>query len=181
LNLGDRIRDLRREKKLSGAELAQRSGVSRSLITQIEKNTSNPSIETLRRMANSLEVPIAAFFEEQEPTNGIVVRKNQRKQLKLPHSSVTYELLTPDLNRRLELLWIELEPGQRSFEMPMFGHLGEESAVVITGQVQVRINDDIFVLHEGDTISFDSSQPHSVANIGSIKAVMVSAITPPFF
>lgn len=132
-------------------------------------------------MANALEVPIATFFDVQEPANGFVVRKNQRKQLKLPYSSVTYELLTPDLNRQLELLWIVLEPGQQNSGSQMFGHLGEESAVVISGQVQVQINEDVFLLHEGDTISFDSNQPHCVSNPGNEKAVMVSAITPPFF
>ena len=181
MDLGERIRYFRIRKRITGAELAQKTSVSRSLISQIEKNNANPSIETLRRIANVLEVPIAALFEEQEPSNGMVVRKSQRKRLKLSQSNIFYELLTPDLNRQLELIWIEVEPGQQNVQAPSFGHIGEESAVVKNGQIHVYINNDVYVLNEGDSISFDSSKPHSIANLGTEKVVMVSAITPPSF
>ncbi|OGO26845.1 MAG: hypothetical protein A2Z16_16465 [Chloroflexi bacterium RBG_16_54_18] len=181
MDLGERIRYFRIRKRITGAELAQKTSVSRSLISQIEKNNANPSIETLRRIANVLEVPIAALFEEQEPSNGMVVRKSQRKRLKLSQSNIFYELLTPDLNRQLELIWIEVEPGQQNVQAPSFGHIGEESAVVLYGQIHVYINNDVYVLNEGDSISFDSSKPHSIANLGTEKVVMVSAITPPSF
>jgi quercetin dioxygenase-like cupin family protein len=128
-----------------------------------------------------LEVPISALFDEQEPSNGTIVRKHQRKRLKVPQSSIFYELLTPDLNRQLELIWIEVEPGQKNIPEPTFGHVGEESAVVLCGQVHVQIKDQIYILNEGDSISFDSSEPHNIANLGSEKVVMVSAITPPSF
>jgi len=178
--LGDRIRFYRKSKKMSGQELARRAGVSRSLISQVEKDSANPSIETLRRIAIALEIPIALLFEETSPPNGNLVHKNSRKILKVPESNLVYELLTPDLNRKIELIWIEIEPGKQ-IEPVAFAHEGEECSIVIEGQYNLWIGDKEYVMNEGDSISFDSSIPHKLANLGSQKAVLVTAITPPSF
>lgn len=178
--LGERIRFYRKSKKMSGQELARLAGVSRSLISQVEKDIANPSIETLRRIAIALEIPIALLFEETTPPNGILIHKNSRKILKVPKSNLAYQLLTPDLNRKIEFLWIEIEPGKQ-IEPIAFSHDGEECAVIIEGQLNLWINDTEYVMNEGDSISFDSTLPHSIANRSSRKTVLVSAITPPSF
>lgn len=178
--LGERIRFYRKSKNMSGRQLAQRAGVSRSLISQVEKDSANPSIETLRRIAIALEVPIALFFEETTPPNGILVHKKSRKILKVPESNLVYQLLTPDLNRKIEFIWIEIEPGKQ-VEPVAFAHEGEECAVVIEGQLNLWISDTEYVMNAGDSISFDSTLPHSIANLGSKKVVLVTAITPPSF
>ncbi len=178
--LGERIRFYRKSKKMSGQELARRVGVSRSLISQVEKDSANPSIETLRRIAIALEIPIVLLFEETIPPNGILVHKNGRKILKVPESNLAYQLLTPDLNRKIEFLWIEIDPGKQ-VEPVAFAHEGEECAVVIEGQLNLWINDTEYVMNEGDSISFDSTLPHSIANLGSQKVILVTAITPPSF
>jgi len=167
---------------MSGAELAQKAGISRSLVSQVEQNAANPSIETLRRIAIALGVPIARLFEEQhDAPNGIVVRKDQRKRLRVPESNLLYELLSPDLDRQIEFVWIEVKPGKQTLPTPAFVHEGEECAVVIKGQLHVRIGDDEYVLNEGDAICFDSGLPHSIANLSSEKVILISAITPPLF
>lgn len=178
--LGERIRHYRTLKNMTGQKLASKVGVSRSLISQIEQDTANPSIDTLRKITHALDISIVLLFEEPSPTNGIVVTKNKRKMLKVPESSLVYELLTPDLNRRIEFLWIEIEPGKQ-VEPVAFSHEGEECAVILEGQLSLHINDVEYLLNEGDSISFDSSQPHSIANLGSKKVVLVTAITPPSF
>ena len=101
MSLGTRIRAVRTLRGLSSAELAKAAGVSRGLISQIELDRANPSIDTLRRIATALESPIASFFDE-APANGIVVRSGERRTMRLPRSGLTYQLLTPDLNRRIE-------------------------------------------------------------------------------
>lgn len=96
----------------------------------------------------------------------------------MPRSKVVYELLTPDLNRRIEFLWIEYEPGAVTDPEPM-GHPGEENAVCLEGTVVVTIAGQEFVLEEGDSISFDCGRPHQVENRSRRRAILVSAITPP--
>ena len=179
-SLGKRIQSMRGERKMTCAELARTVGVSRSLISQIEHDTANPSIETLRRVAAALGVPIAALFEESAVRQNLVVRKDERKTLRVPKSKLVYQLLTPDLNRKIEFIWIELDPGEKGPKTP-FAHDGEECAILLQGELHVWVNGEEHVLREGDSISFDSGLPHALANLGTEKAVMITAITPPSF
>jgi transcriptional regulator with XRE-family HTH domain len=179
VSIGQRIRTIRTLRGLTSSGLAQAAGVSRGLISQIELDRANPSIDTLRKIAAALDSPIAAFFDEKSPT-GMVVRRDERKTLRVPRSGLTYELLTPDLNRQIEFILIELEPGEGG-SRNRFGHPGEEAALILEGEVHVWIGEEEYVLEAGDSISFNSGVPHRVANLGKKKAVLVSAITPPSF
>ncbi len=180
MTLGERIHQYRICKGLSGVELARQASVSRSLISQIEQNSANPSIDTLRRIAIALEIPIAALFEERGTPSGLVIRKGQHKNLVLPESNLRYELMTPDLNRAIEFIRIEVEPDVQT-QPPVFSHKGEECTVVLSGQLHVWINGEEYVLNEGDSISFDCGQRHSFANLGRERVVMMTAISPPAF
>lgn len=180
MSIGRRIRSIRTLRGLSSSELARAAGVSRGLISQIELDRANPSIDTLRKVAAALDSPIAAFFDDEKPQSGVVVRGSERKTLHVPRSGLTYELLTPDLNRQIEFIRIELAPGQGGSRTP-FGHPGEEAALVLEGRVHVWIADEEYVLDAGDSISLNSGLPHRVANLGRKRAVLVSAITPPSF
>jgi transcriptional regulator with XRE-family HTH domain len=189
VELGRKIRQLRLQAGLTLKSLARTVGVSQSLISQVERGLASPSITTLRRLAGALGVPIAALFLGDEGASSgetdtlgrrLVVRRGERKRLHVPRSKVGYELLTPDLKRRIEFLWIEYEPGSATHPAPM-AHAGEENAVCLEGSVIVTIDGQEFVLTEGDSISFDSGRPHQVENRTENRAVLVSAITPPAF
>ena len=179
MSIGTRIRSIRTLRGLTSAELAQAAGVSRGLISQLELDRANPSIDTLRRIAAALESPIAAFFDEAR-ANGVVVRKDERRTMRIPRSGLTYQLLSPDLNRQIEFILIELEPGQGGTRAA-YGHAGEEAALVLEGELHVWIGEEEHVLDAGDSISFNSGVPHRVANVGERRTVIVSAITPPSF
>lgn len=188
LELGRCIRKIRLERGMTLQAVAATARVSQSLISQVERGLASPSISTLRRIAGALDVPIAALFlggdasddETDRAGRRLVVRKSERKGLHVPRSKVVYELLTPDLNRKIEFLWIEYEPGSITHPEPM-SHPGEENAVCLEGSVVVTIDREEFVLTEGDSISFDSGRPHQVENRSTRRAVLISAITPPAF
>ena len=119
LELGPRIRTLRLERKLTLQAVAEKARVSQSLISQVERGLASPSVNTLRRIAGALDVPIAALFlggemsddESDRAGRRLVVRRHERKGLSVPRSKVVYELLTPDLNRKIEFIWIEYAAG----------------------------------------------------------------------
>jgi transcriptional regulator with XRE-family HTH domain len=189
VELGRAIRVLRLERALTLSAVAQAASVSPSLISQVERGLATPSISTLRRIAGALGVPIAALFlgdggasdgESDSAGRRLVVRRDERKGLHVPRSKVVYELLTPDLNRKVEFIWIEYEPGAVTHPEPM-SHPGEENAVCLEGSVIVIIEEQEFALSEGDSISFESGRPHQVENRSNDRAVLVSAITPPAF
>jgi quercetin dioxygenase-like cupin family protein len=140
-------------------------------------------------MAMALGVAVSSLFVDSRPVmtdatyhNGrrIVVRSGERKRLRVPRSKVDYELLTPDLSRAVEFLWIEYQPGSRSHPESL-SHPGEENAVCIEGSVVVAIEGQEFVLDGGDSISFDSGLAHQVENRSKHRAIIISAITPPSF
>lgn len=191
LALGEKLRLLRQDSELTLQTLALAAGVSQSLISQVERGLTSPSITTLRRLAAALNVPVAAFFVGDHTTNTsegddkldgqqIIVRSSDRKGLRVPRSNVVYELLTPDLTRKIEFLWIEYSPGSVTHPEPM-SHPGEENALCLEGSVIVTVEGQEFVLSAGDSISFDSGRPHQVENRGNDRAVLISAITPPAF
>ena len=187
--LGVKVRHFRLERELTGKELAAAAEVSPSLISQIENDLTTPSIDVIRRIAKALGVAVAGFFDDDigetnirngsTPYRPLVVRKNRRKKLILPTSSWVYELLTPDLQGRLELLWLEIGPGAGQEEWS--SHEGEEADVVIKGTVHLWVEDEEFILHEGDSITFESGRRHRVVNRERETAIVLSCVTPPSF
>jgi len=192
---GPQIRALRVQRGLSGAALAKRVGVSPSLISQIERNISNPSLDVLARIAQALGVTIGNLFEpapseESEPERTpdrpyrvAIVRRDRRKVLRLPQWGREFQLLTPDLQRRTEFLWVVVEPGDLGPPDGSVHHSvdGEESFIVIKGRVHLHIGDQVHVLEEGDSATYDTWAPHRIANPEREAAILVTVITPPSF
>jgi transcriptional regulator with XRE-family HTH domain len=190
LKLGLRLRELRRARRLTTRELAARSGVSASLVNQVETGRAAPSVHSLRRIARGLHVPVAEFFlDGDEPADNAppmqahsrvaVVRAGHRRRLQLPESHIVYELVTPDLRWAVEVVWIKLDPNHPP--VPSMSHPGEECALVIEGTLHVIIGEDEYQLSTGDSITFDSTTPHHIENRGQTPVIEISAITPARF
>lgn len=189
--LGDRIRQKRKERNLTLAELATACSLSPSFLSQIERDQASPSVATLYTLARIFQTPIAHFFEEAPPqpeaptaaatsVNAQVVRKDRRKQLIYPGSGIRSEMLSPDLQRAIQLLWVVMPPGTASGDEP-FVHEGEECGVILQGQVETWIGDERYILGPGDAIYHSSTIPHRSRNIGDSEVIIVVAKTPPSF
>jgi mannose-6-phosphate isomerase-like protein (cupin superfamily) len=109
-----------------------------------------------------------------------LVRRDERKGLRLPRSKITYELLSPDLRGQLQVQWVELAPGETG-PADGFVHPGEECYVVLAGTIRFRVGGREFLLYPGDALTFDSAIPHGATNDGPDPAVALSAMTPPSF
>lgn len=177
--LGTKIREKRLELGISLKELAEKTDLTSGFLSQIERNMSEPSITSLRKIANILGVAVFYFLMDDVTTNP-VVRKNARKTLKFPASHLTYELLCPDLARQMEMFIGRLEPGARTCEQPLV-HMGEEVVHVLEGEMWILVNGEEYNLETGDTIYYVSSYPHQIANKGNKDLVFISTITPPNF
>jgi transcriptional regulator with XRE-family HTH domain len=187
--LARRLRDLRRARSLTTRELSAKAGVSASLISLIETEKSGASLTTLRRLAAALAVPVVEFLIDPDSgiaaadgrwTSPIVVRRQDRRSFRAPHDHAAVELVSPDTSHKIEFLWFELDP-EHEFNEGMMSHRGEEQALVLSGTMHLTIGEETYILHEGDSILFDSSIPHRVENRGSDRLIQVSAITPPRF
>lgn len=178
-SIGERLREYRADR-FTINELSRRAGVSSGRISEIERGGANPSFETLWRLASVLEVPIAAFFGGPDPETALVVRKNERKRLALPHDNLEYELLTPDLQGALEVFIFRVPAGFDNSKRPI-SHRGEECVTILSGRLIVHVGDGEYVLEEGDAITYDSMTPHYVKNEGPEKVVALAVVTPPSF
>lgn len=174
--LGRRIRAIRSERGLTLTGLAALVGITRSFLSSVERGVAYPSILVLRSIASALEVPVFLLFTAPE-SNGAVVRKDARKVIKPPGGSLSYELVSPDVRRKIEMIIIHLKPGVDATAM---AHEGEECALVLRGHVVITVADVDYELNEGDSIYYDSGLPHKARALGD-EAEIVSAITPPNF
>lgn len=175
------------------ADLASACNISPSFLSQIERNQASPSISTLHEIAETLGAPLAHFFasaetQEENEKNALerkmdevkVVRASQRKILIYPGSGIKNELLSPDLNRAIQMMWVVIPPGAETGPEPLV-HEGEECGLVLQGTVKIWAGDGEYILGPGDAIYQKSSIPHHSKNIGNDDVIIVVAITPPSF
>jgi transcriptional regulator with XRE-family HTH domain len=179
MEIGSKIRALRKEQKMSIEHLATQAELSSGLISQMERNLTLPSVWSLWKIAKALNVHINYFFDEYEPGSPII-RQKERKKIILPNSNITYELLSPTVNKKMEFLMVKIEPGMANFAEQIC-HEGEECGYMIQGTMKIRRGSQEYVLGEGDSIYFDSSVPHRFINIGDVTAISIWAMTPPSF
>lgn len=177
--VGSKIRALREELGMSSSQLAEAAGLSQSAISQIERGITDPSLRTLRAVAEALNTPIFAFFLD-APSKDIVVRKDRRRSFSPPDYKGRYELLSPDSSGKLEMISMSLAPGTSSSLQPL-PHAGDECMLVLQGETLVIAGDERFELDAGDSIYLNEGIPHRVINVGEEELVCIVAIAPPSF
>jgi transcriptional regulator with XRE-family HTH domain len=178
-SLGQLIRRMRINRGMSIEALAKTASVSAGGISQIERGAGNPAITTLMKIAQGLQVPVGSFLQTDQEPRGVVVRKQNRKRLE-PSEGLIYELLTPDLRRRLEVLRVQIAPGFDNSQRP-FVHEGEECVHLVEGELLIYIGGDEYHLEEGDSITYDPTIPHWYRNPFPHPSLGFGVITPPGF
>jgi transcriptional regulator with XRE-family HTH domain len=179
-SIGNKIRMIRKERGFTLETMASKTGLSKGLLSQVERGISQPSLDSLWKITKALESSIIHFFEDIDQKHVHVTRKEKRRQMVFPESSGTYSLLSTGGNAKLGMLEVRLQPGQMVVDKFVQSE-GEECFVVTKGNVTVRLNDEEHVLGAGDSISFDSAKTHTIENTGEEEAVLIWAVTPPQF
>jgi transcriptional regulator with XRE-family HTH domain len=179
MNLGRRIQDLRRRRGLTTGELAARVQVTSGFISQLEHSKTDPSLQTLQRVAAALQVPLSYLLLEEE-TKPQVTRKGNRNVIHVENGGLRASILSPLPSRNLELVLLELPPDGVSWTKIQF-HDGHECHLVVRGKVRAYYGDESYLLDEGDSIFWDGTTPHRLENVGHEVAQVVMALTPPAF
>jgi transcriptional regulator with XRE-family HTH domain len=170
--IGEQLRARRHERGLSLRELADRLGVSPSLISQIERGRANPSVATLYQIVAELDVSLDELLfndrrAEPAPTAAApVLRGKERKRIRLA-SGVIWERLTTVSEPGVEFLYVMYEVGGASSPEDAYQrHSGHEWGYVLSGTLQVTVGFRQYLLEPGDSLSLESSTPHRLANVG---------------
>jgi len=180
LELGYRIREVRRKKNMTLRDAAVEAGVSESFLSQVERGLANPSVASLRRIADAMHEPVASFFVGDAPS-GMVVRAKDRRRLVHPMGMLEDYLLTPPNARRLQIIYCVAGPGEGSGR-ELYTHVAdEECLVVLSGQLEVGIGEETYKLEKGDTMLLDPKIPHGFFNPGPEATTMLWVQTPPLF
>ena len=180
--LGERIRGLRKRRRMTLGALAESADLSVGYISQIERNLASPSVPALVRLAQSLGVTVQWFFSGPESApaeeRDYVVRAGNRLKLHY-EQGLTDELLTPKLSSQVEMILCRIPPGGASTQS--YSHDGDEVGFVLEGALEIWIGSRHFLLNKGDCCAFSSREPHRYANPGAVDTVVIWAISPPSF
>lgn len=177
--IGLKIRKRRIDYNLSLRDLAASANLTASFISQVERGITNPSLNSLRKIAESLDVPLFYFLSDNAKKSP-VMRRNARPRLEFEGLTVTYEMLTSDLSHKMEAVIGSLESGTGNVVRPLKTPT-EEIILVLSGTLKVGLQGEAYILNEGDSIYFEGSQIIELSCAGDKKAVWISVITPPVF
>lgn len=168
-HLGARIRQIRTDRNLKLADVAARTGISLSMISALERGTTNASIGTLIAVADALGISLVELFGmEKGPGPSPVIRSTDQPVVEST-TGVRRRLVYRDPGRGIEMAHNEYVPGAWSADKPL-RHGGFEFGVVIKGELLVELNGQQHQLRQGDAIAYLSTTPHRIHNPGKRAA-----------
>ena len=181
VEIGSYIKKFRQSKGLSIRELAKKANITASMLSQIERNLVNPSINTLKTLSVELNIPMYRFFQsEEKPQKNLVVRSGQRKWLGDSAKNIAYELLIPDVQGSIEFCIMHIPPKEFGEGFSM-SHEGEEVAYILVGKTDILVDDTLYTLNAGDSLRIPPRARHSWNNPYDDTCDVIFAVSPPSF
>ena len=181
VRVGLRLRAARERAGLTLREVARRTRLSPSFLSQVERDQVSPSIGSLKQVANALGVRVADLLAEPAASGGVVVRRAGRSVWRL--ARVRYEQLAPaapDQERQMQPQLITFEPGGGLGDHPV-SHPGDEFGFVLSGRIECAVGDDVYLLEPGDSVYFDAQRPHRTRNAAEGESAYLLVVSPPTF
>ncbi len=187
-DVGGRLRELRSRFGLSQRQLAETAGVPHGQISMIETNKSSPSVASLRRILGGLGIGMSEFFEPDTQTDQSVffTPKDLRDLTSKLYSQqagaegrITLRQVGDARSHNLQVLHETYEPGADTGEV-MLEHIANEGGIVVAGEIEVTVGDQVAILKAGDSYLFNSQEPHRFRNVSDRPTTVISACTPPY-
>jgi len=181
-SIGKRIKKFRKEKNLSMSALAMEVGVSRSLISQVEKDEAYPSLKTLDKIVEVLGISMSKFFQietEESNEDDVIIRSGSHSVIFMQDSKIKYHLLSPNIYQDMEFVITEFPPYNSEYPIDYFKHEGYEHFYVLTGQLHLTIGEETYIINEDDSGCFDAGQLHYFINKTDKVAKIIVAATEP--
>jgi transcriptional regulator with XRE-family HTH domain len=177
-SLGERLRAARLGHGLTLRQAADRSGLSKAFLSQVERGQVSPSVASLTKIAEALAIHLAELFLPSGQRTEGLVRASERVRMTLRPGEHWDEVLSPSLRGKLLVLQSTIMPGAGSGAA--YHHPAEEECVIVLqGRLEVHVNDQVFELTTGDALTYSSRRLHSWRNPGDEDVVALWIITPP--
>ena len=165
--IGDNIKAIREQKKLTLDAAAKQTGVSRSMLAQIEKGDVNPTISVLWKMANGYKVSFTSLMDNRMQTPLLVRAEDVAPLIEDDGKYFNYPTFPFQEDRLFEIYRIRIEPDGFLCAQPHMAGT-EEYITVFAGNVEICAGQEVFQLAEGDSLRFQADTEHSYKNIGSV-------------
>ncbi len=169
------------DKGFTLEDVASRCGYSKALISRIENNNVSPSIESLSKIAEALDLPLYDIFASVPIDEPVVLRKNDRTRFKVKGGDFDMEFLVPNPHTVAMLAMLYTGESGAHSTHSMGTHPGQEWAIITKGRVEVTVGESRLVLKEGDSIYFNSNLPHKYVNVGRGPAEGIAITIPPSY
>ena len=182
VQIGEKIKRFREDHALTLKDMAERTGLSTAVLSQIENHLISPPLGTLIRLTRALDLRPGHFFDQHPDRPFTIVRKEERRPVSRFASKrgiqygYSYESLGHDMkDRHMEPFLVTLEPATLASPKPA-SHDGQEFLFVLEGEMEVTLGEHSDVLQPGDAIYYDSNIPHLVQCRGKEKALILAVI-----
>lgn len=182
LNIGTKIKLLRKDRQFTLQDMSQKTGLSKPLLSQVENGLVIPPLPTLLKISKALRVPMTHFISQEEG-RVIVLRKKDLKTApkrcfegRQPSLQDFTSLIEGKISKKMEPLYVEFSPAAKSKLSPI-SHHGDEFIHVLEGTLEVTYDDTTVVLQAGDSIYLDGRIPHAYRSLTKkrVSAIMVVA------
>ncbi len=178
MKIGEKLRKLRLSNSLTQEELASRADLTKGYISQLENDATSPAISTLKDILDVLGVSISEFFAERPALQ--VVFGEESRVIAGDEQGLKVELLVPGAqNRTMDPALVTLQPGETMAEQPF--HEGEEFGYVLTGRIELSLDDKTYTVRRNECFYFPSDHRHRVSNPGKTEAKILWVVSPPTF
>jgi transcriptional regulator with XRE-family HTH domain len=177
--LGRAIRGRRATAGLTLATVSERAGISVSMLSQVERGLLDPSLDTLRNIAEALGTAPFRLLAEENAVIGLVRRGEGRAEFS-DDGAARSELLSPSLDGAFEIRSRTLQPGASTTSRPR-SQPGEQASVFTHGRAVLEIGHEQITVAAGDCVTFDPRQPHRLVTVGDEPLAWIDVLSPPSF
>jgi transcriptional regulator with XRE-family HTH domain len=174
--VGAMLREQRRRLNLTIQEIADRAGITKGFLSEIERDRAAPSVATLLKLRRALSLSVSSLFRSSLPQ---IVRHNERQEIPYGGLGMNCSLASARNAHRLTALHAEFEPLGLSGSEPHSLDSDEEFLLILAGSLEVTINSELHLLQAGDSMTFDPRNPHSFKNPSRRKFTRTLCIVAP--
>lgn len=177
--IGRILRLLRERTAQNQGCIARKAGISTSMLSQIERGATSPSIDTLIDICQALGIEPGDLFNRLSPAKNVRIY-HQGERLEIQRNGIHFEQLAPSNNPAYpaELILLEVAPGAQA-GVRREGHEGIEMGYVLSGRALLQAGRDRYELRAGDSLAFASSIPHTLLNQGEVPFRALWSVSPP--
>lgn len=175
IRFGERVKERRAELGLSLRDLAELTELSTAFLSSLERGLANPTLASGRRIALALKTPLHRLLADPADSE-LVVMKERRRQMFFPDSQVTYEILTPQLTRKMALFLVRVPSGAGKIAQHVLAEPTEECIVVMEGEIELQVAGQCYQLEAGDSIYFEDHLLEGIRSVDGEPASYLSAV-----